>query len=157
MLAHSFLYAFHIQLADFKQIIVIQWIVGHHHGPPKKSRFEKIKQLVLSDLNTAEAIGLLSGLVSRAEDEGIDSERIQTLLDQLDQVFGLSLANREDIDAEIATRETDETNFRIAPEQMSGSAVKIQTRNATVLGVGLKSELTRNWQRDAAVKVVTVG
>ena len=65
------------------------------------SVFHWSKQLVLSDLNTAEAIGLLSGLVSRAEDEGIDSEKIQTLLDQLDQVFGLSLANREDIDAEI--------------------------------------------------------
>ena len=70
----------------------------------------KIKTAVLDDLNTAEALASLSGLASQSDEHGFNAKAIQEILDELDKIFGLDLANRGDITLEakdlIASRET---------------------------------------------------
>lgn len=49
------------------------------------------------DLNMPEALRALAELASRGEDAGVDPEKIQPLLNIIDRLFGLQLANRPDI------------------------------------------------------------
>lgn len=52
------------------------------------------------DLNTAEALRHIATLASSGEEQGVDPEKIQHLLNIIDRLFGLGLAEREDITSE---------------------------------------------------------
>jgi len=67
-------------------------------GQTYKPALDNVKQALMNDLNTAEALGWVSGLVSQAEDYGVGIGAIQDALDELDKILGLELSNREDID-----------------------------------------------------------
>ncbi|KKW06765.1 MAG: Cysteine-tRNA ligase [Parcubacteria group bacterium GW2011_GWA2_49_16] len=56
-----------------------------------------IKQSLSDDLNSGQGLAILSGLVNRAEQEGVDTNKLQLLLEQLDELLGLDLAQRSDI------------------------------------------------------------
>ncbi len=79
--------------------------VGESYAPT----LSKIKSALLNDLNTAEALGLISNLATSSEAQGVDQSSIQNLLEEIDKMFGLELANRQDINASlkelIASRE----------------------------------------------------
>jgi cysteinyl-tRNA synthetase len=49
------------------------------------------------DLNTPKALMLLADLANRAEQGGVDEEKIQPLLNVIDRLFGLQLSERPDI------------------------------------------------------------
>ncbi|MBI2592467.1 cysteine--tRNA ligase [Candidatus Saccharibacteria bacterium] len=57
----------------------------------------KIIQALSDDLNTGLGLAELSGLVSLAEQEGIDIDKQSSLLSDLDALFGLALSGRSDI------------------------------------------------------------
>ena len=57
----------------------------------------EIRQLLADDLNTSQALAVVSQLAAQAEQEGADPTKLQALLQKLDELFGLDLANREDI------------------------------------------------------------
>lgn len=59
---------------------------------------DKIKQVLASDLNTGQALGILSKLANLAQQQGVDATKMQPLLEELDSLFGLEVSVREDID-----------------------------------------------------------
>ena len=61
---------------------------------------KKIKLSIASDLNTAEALGWLPGLIAESDERGVDRTNIQALLEELDKIFGFSLSKRPDLDEE---------------------------------------------------------
>ncbi|MBI2285402.1 cysteine--tRNA ligase [Candidatus Saccharibacteria bacterium] len=54
-----------------------------------------------NDLNTPQALSELSKLAVLSEREGVDSEKLQTLLEEVDELLGLNLSNRQDVDQQI--------------------------------------------------------
>lgn len=60
----------------------------------------KIKDALFNDLNTSQALGLLSDSVSNSETNGIDSSSFPGFLQTVDHLLGLGLLKREDIDSE---------------------------------------------------------
>ncbi|OGL37017.1 cysteine--tRNA ligase [Candidatus Saccharibacteria bacterium RIFCSPHIGHO2_12_FULL_49_19] len=58
---------------------------------------DKIKVELNNDLNTPQALSELSKLVALAEHEGVDTQKLQPFLEQIDRLFGLRLAGRQDI------------------------------------------------------------
>ncbi|MBX4201506.1 cysteine--tRNA ligase [Candidatus Saccharibacteria bacterium] len=62
-----------------------------------KPALDNIKHSIKNDLNTSEALGWLSGLASASEEHGVDLSHLQSTLDEIDKIFGLELADREDI------------------------------------------------------------
>ncbi len=59
-----------------------------------------LKQLLAStqdDLNTPKALSALSEILSKAEQTGVDEEKIQPLLNIIDRLLGLQLGDRPDI------------------------------------------------------------
>ncbi len=60
---------------------------------------EKIKLAVNNELNTGQALAVLSGLVAAAEQGGVDIKKLQPFLEQIDELLGLDLSNRKDISA----------------------------------------------------------
>lgn len=73
--------------------------LGHKKdaGSTYQPSLDKIKQTINDDLNTSQALAVLSSLVKTAELEGVDPEKLTALLEQLDQLLGLRLCSREDI------------------------------------------------------------
>ena len=75
-------------------------------GEPYKAALQKVLDAVQDDLNTPEALSALAGLAAA---ETVDPEKIQPLLNVIDRIFGLQLAERPDITHEqkdlIADRE----------------------------------------------------
>ncbi len=73
--------------------------LGHKKtaGSTYNDDLSKIKQALDNDLNTPEALAVLSGLAALAEREGVDVDKLQTLLQKIDELLGLDLANRQDI------------------------------------------------------------
>jgi len=59
-----------------------------------------IKHALEDDLNSAQALAMVSQLTSQAEHEGIDSTKQESMLKALDDLFGLSLSKRTDITTE---------------------------------------------------------
>lgn len=80
--------------------------VGDTYAPA----MQKIRLAVNDDLNTAQALAVLSGLVTSAELVGVDIKKLQLFLEQIDELLGLGLSIRKDIIAGakdmIAQRET---------------------------------------------------
>jgi cysteinyl-tRNA synthetase len=70
--------------------------VGKTYGPA----VDKMKELLSDDLNSPEAIGLLSGLAAHSEEQGVD-QGITKTLSELDELFGLGLSGRIDISQDI--------------------------------------------------------
>lgn len=60
--------------------------------------YKKIVAELQNDLNTPQALSELSHLAAISEQEGVDSEKLQTLLENIDKLFGLNLSKRQDID-----------------------------------------------------------
>jgi len=64
---------------------------------------------VQDDLNTPKALSVLASLANEAEQGGVDQDKIQSLLNLVDRLFGLQLGERQDITKAqkglIATRE----------------------------------------------------
>jgi len=58
---------------------------------------KKILAAMQNDLATPAALSILAELVSQSEQEGVDDTKIQPLLNVLDRLFGLELADRPDI------------------------------------------------------------
>lgn len=67
--------------------------VGETYGPALKNMMADLQD----DLHTAEALGWLAGLANQAEVQGIDHQKLQPLLNVVDRMFGLQLAERPDI------------------------------------------------------------
>lgn len=108
------------------------------NGEAGKAYAEALKHILHAlqdDLNTPEALGQLAGLANQAEEHGIDHKKLQPLLNTLDRLFGLQLANRPDI--------TDEQKQLIAERQTARKA-KDWTRadhlrdQLTQQGIGLR-------------------
>lgn len=80
--------------------------VGNAYVPA----LQKIKRALNDDLNTGQAIAVLSVLADAAEHGGVDTKKLEPFLKQIDELFGLNLSNRGDISAAakiiIAERET---------------------------------------------------
>ena len=74
--------------------------LGHKKGAGRNylSALNKIKQSLADDLNTPTALAAMSNLISQAEQEGVDIDKLQPLQKELDKLFGLDLANRKDIE-----------------------------------------------------------
>jgi cysteinyl-tRNA synthetase len=76
--------------------------------------FNKIKDSLEDDLSTPEAIGILNGMINRAEELGADSETIADYAERLEELLGLGLSDRQDITAEqknlIVERDTAREN-----------------------------------------------
>lgn len=74
--------------------------LGHKKaaGETYAKALAKIKKALGNDLNTGQALVVLSGLTDLAQQEGVDSAKLQSLLEELDGLFGLVLSVREDID-----------------------------------------------------------
>jgi cysteinyl-tRNA synthetase len=72
-------------------------VVGEYEGALAKSYANGLRgilEAVQNDLNMPEAISILANLASEGEGKGIDSEKIQPLLNILDKLFGLQLGER---------------------------------------------------------------
>lgn len=74
--------------------------LGHKKEASEKyeETLGQIKHALIDDLNTSKALGFVSELVSQAEREGVDTDKLQEILEALDNLFGLDLGNRKDID-----------------------------------------------------------
>lgn len=85
--------------------------LGHSKtaGDTYDAAIAKVKLAIGNDLNTSQALAVLSGLANAAELEGVDTKQLAGLLEEMDQLLGLDLGNRQDIDNEskslIARRE----------------------------------------------------
>ncbi len=85
--------------------------LGHKKGAGDNYEqvLEEIRQAMADDLNTSQALAVLSGLMSDAEKSGIEPSKFAIFLSAVDELLGLGLSNRNDIDAEskdlIAKRE----------------------------------------------------
>ncbi|HEY5549902.1 MAG TPA: cysteine--tRNA ligase [Candidatus Saccharimonadales bacterium] len=66
-----------------------------------KPLLDKIVSEIQDDLNTPQALSELSKLSELSEHEGVDSEKIQPLLEGVDKIFGLKLASRKDVNQSI--------------------------------------------------------
>ncbi|HSX18102.1 MAG TPA: cysteine--tRNA ligase [Candidatus Saccharimonadales bacterium] len=73
--------------------------LGHKKGAGDsyKEALEHIQSAVNEDLNTAQALAILAGQASLAEQEGANPDKLQPLLERLDELFGLNLSSRDDI------------------------------------------------------------
>ncbi|HEX5447835.1 MAG TPA: cysteine--tRNA ligase [Candidatus Saccharimonadales bacterium] len=58
----------------------------------------KLNGLVADDLNTAEALSELSQLAATSEEQGVDHTSFESLLQKVDELLGLGLTDRHDID-----------------------------------------------------------
>jgi cysteinyl-tRNA synthetase len=76
--------------------------------------FIKIKDSLEDDLSTPEALGILNGMINRAEELGADSDAIADYADRLEKLLGLGLSDRQDITVEqkklMTERETARRN-----------------------------------------------
>ena len=70
---------------------------GHNY----ETVLQKIREPLFNDLNSAEAISILSEQVSESEEQGIVSEGFQDILNELDRLLGLNLSQRNDIGEDI--------------------------------------------------------
>ncbi|HLA49060.1 MAG TPA: cysteine--tRNA ligase [Candidatus Saccharimonadales bacterium] len=61
---------------------------------------KSVLQSLSDDLNTAQALGVISRLATQSETEGVDIAKLQPILKKIDDVLGLDLANREDISSQ---------------------------------------------------------
>ncbi len=61
---------------------------------------QKMKDAISDDLNTPQALAILSALAATAEKEGVNPEKLTVLLGQIDQLLGLRLSDGKDITAE---------------------------------------------------------
>jgi len=59
---------------------------------------DKIRSDLSGDLNTPQALSELSKLTALAEQQGVEPRKLQLFLEQIDQLLGLELANRQDVD-----------------------------------------------------------
>jgi cysteinyl-tRNA synthetase len=66
-----------------------------------KTAIENISVALANDLNTSVAISEISKLVNISDVEGIDGPGIQTILDDVDALLGLGLAQRPDVDQKL--------------------------------------------------------
>ncbi|MDO8591918.1 MAG: cysteine--tRNA ligase [bacterium] len=60
-----------------------------------------IQKALNDDLNTGQALAVLSRLANTAEQEGVEPKRLTTFLEQIDQLLGLGLSGRKDISDEV--------------------------------------------------------
>lgn len=60
-----------------------------------------IRNALNNDLNTGQALAVLSGLANTAEQEGVDPKKLTPFLEQIDQLLGLGLSGRKDISDEV--------------------------------------------------------
>jgi cysteinyl-tRNA synthetase len=63
------------------------------------SAIDKMRLALADDLNSAEALAILSNLTSLAEDNGVD--KLQAFLEAVDELLGLDLSKRPDITPQI--------------------------------------------------------
>ncbi len=103
---------------------------GHAYAPA----LQKIRLALNDDLNTGQAIAILSGLADTAERGGVDIKKLQPFLKQIDELLGLNLSNRSDINAAakkiITERETARkaNNWEVADKLRSkllGQSIEI--------------------------------
>lgn len=80
--------------------LVFQPQLGHKRGVGERypELLKKIKEAIADDLNSAQALSVVSELAAGAEHSGVDAEKLKLLLKELDALLGLSLADRQDID-----------------------------------------------------------
>lgn len=58
---------------------------------------KKIELALNDDLNTSQALAILSGLVNTAQQDGVDTQGLSIFLEQVDKLLGLGLGSRKDI------------------------------------------------------------
>ena len=62
---------------------------------------KEIKRALADDLNSPMALSIISSLVTTAEEKGIDHTKFKYLLDQIDEMLGLGLSDRQDVSDQI--------------------------------------------------------
>jgi len=74
--------------------------IAHSGTTAGSSYAQALKDMLAStqdDLNTPKALSILSSLASEAEQRGVDEDKIQSLLNLVDRLFGLQLSERLNI------------------------------------------------------------
>ncbi|HLG90560.1 MAG TPA: cysteine--tRNA ligase [Candidatus Saccharimonadales bacterium] len=78
---------------------------GFGHNKATASAYMTALKTIMSelqnDLNTPQALSELSKMAALSEQEGVDSEKLQALLEEVDNLLGLELSNRQDVDQQI--------------------------------------------------------
>ena len=78
---------------------------GLGHKKAAASAYKPALKTIISelqnDLNTPQALSELSKLAALSEQEGIDSEKLQALLEEVDKLLGFELSNRQDVNQQI--------------------------------------------------------
>lgn len=72
----------------------------------------KIQKLLADDLNTSQALAVVSQLIAQAEQEGVDIKKLQSVAEKLDKWLGLSLSDRQDIDNSIKSKIAERESAR---------------------------------------------
>jgi cysteinyl-tRNA synthetase len=90
--------------------------LGHREDASRaySKALDLIKQALNDDLNTGQALAIIADLVSTSEQVGVDTVKIQPVLEQINRLLGIDLAARTDIDKKskdiIAAREAARDN-----------------------------------------------
>lgn len=66
-----------------------------------QDELQKMRESLANDLNSAAALGVLSELAAAGDGQGIQADKFPNLLKEVDQLFGLSLSNRQDVGDDI--------------------------------------------------------
>jgi len=70
-------------------------------GQSYDAAIDKMKTALADDLNSAEALGYLSDLAAQSEEQGVAASQLQSALERIDELLGLGLAQRQDVDDQI--------------------------------------------------------
>ena len=85
---------------------------------------KKIVSELQDDLNTPQGLSELSKLVALSEQQGVDPEKFQPLLEKIDMLFGLKLANRQDVDQRIKDMISDREKARDTQDWAKADALR---------------------------------
>jgi cysteinyl-tRNA synthetase len=108
---------------------------GEKASAPYAGALKEILAASQDDLNMPRALAALASLAGKAENDGVDQDKIQPLLNVLDRLFGLQLADRPDITHDqkdlIAARE----EARLAKDWAKSDELRDQLK---LHGIGLR-------------------
>jgi cysteinyl-tRNA synthetase len=110
-------------------------------GDTYQPAIEKMKAALTNDLNSAEALGWLSGLVNQSEDHGIDLSMLQKTLEEIDKLLGLNLSSRENINDHIKQTVDERAQARSDKDWQASDQLRVK-----LLEQGIEVSDTANGQ-----------
>jgi cysteinyl-tRNA synthetase len=96
---------------------------------------EAITSAVSNDLNTAEALSVVSGVADQDEDTGLDKPAHQLMLEAIDRLFGLGLSDRPDIEQPAKDLIAQREMARAAKDWAKADSLRLELNN---LGIEVK-------------------